>query len=174
MSLEEAWTLLHERWIESKGQGLHLVAEQLTNLGIYLKDQEGRKRPERGPAIDFNIRKMKLDDGKEVELRETDDGRWVCPVCGYLLPGVPAYDGAKRDDAGFEAIAPPVLCPSCDTEFGVDDISITRRVGTLVEAWVILRAQWIESKAGMVHSVVERLKNLDIFLPEEERRRRLG
>jgi len=53
--------------------------------------------------------------------------KWMCPVCGYPDLDEPAYEGTSPS---FQ------ICPSCGTEFGYDDATVTHEE---------LRAIWIDN-----------------------------
>lgn len=53
------------------------------------------------------------------------DSEHMCPVCGFLGLEEPAYDG---NAPSYE------ICPSCGTEFGLDDYD---------KSWTELRQRWI-------------------------------
>ena len=56
----------------------------------------------------------------------------LCPVCGYPNLETPPYGDAG--EASFE------ICPSCGTEFGLDDDELTHE--ELRQNWIHSGAKW--------------------------------
>src|ERR1041384_607352 len=93
---------------------------------------------------------LKLYGGGVVTLWRTPDGRTLCPVCGFPLPGEPPYHYGVDDDDAFELAAQDEseraspsfeICSSCKTQFGFDDGGTE---WTHEKVWDLLRLDWLD------------------------------
>lgn len=121
----------------------------------------------------LKCKRMKMQSGEIIELRFTRDGLNVCPVCGFIEGGYPAYsDECYSVDKSGKPFGEPSTCGSCEmcscceTEYGLDDFPDSK-VTTVKGKWEELRQKWLE-KVGKTKEVIEQLKNIDIYLDEEE------
>lgn len=104
--------------------------------------------------MNFTNHSVPMRNGEPVTLRATDDSRFVCPVCGMILPFAP-YD-LKTGQSARE------YCSCCDTQFGWDDIiPPDAPVGTITDKWRDLRESWRRDHSRD-DETEEQLRNLRI------------
>ena len=134
--------------------------------------------------VRFQISQVRLHSGETVEIRLLPDGRSVCPVCGLMAGGEPAYSygecGQAREPAREvqgEARAEPQfgrasfdICPDCHTQYGESDSAPDFPGHTQAEVWEVLRIRWLD----LIHwsqGMLDRLqRNLDIDVEALKRR----
>jgi hypothetical protein len=82
-----------------------------------------------------------MRNGELAEIRETDDGKFLCPICDAEVPQTP-YD-LKTGKPSRE------WCPNCDHQWGWDDIiPPDSPPGTIARKWRELREQWERNGGG--------------------------
>ena len=121
----------------------------------------------------MKVHKLMASDGQVIEIRELDDGRTACPVCGDAREGdwpwqlyrnvTPGVERAEASAAGsFDS------CPCCHTEWGADDHVSSPDPDATKKRWAELRAAWL-AKVGRTKAVVEQLRNLGIELAVDDK-----
>jgi hypothetical protein len=109
------------------------------------------------------IHNLRLWNGEQIEIRETSDGRFYCPVCGFLLSGSePPYSPpvTKEGVAVGDYAGPSFnICPCCDTHFGNDDYV---EAGSVLKRWSELRIDWLNRVDWTSDALKQLRDNLDI------------
>ena len=118
----------------------------------------------------MKVHKLMTNDGQVIEIRELDDGRTACPVCGYVVSGDwpwQLYGDAVPHLEEPSAAGSFDTCPCCRTEWGADDHVTSPDPEATKKRWAELRAAWL-AKVGRTKAVVEQLRNLGIELPVDD------
>jgi len=110
--------------------------------------------------------KITLRIGEVLDIREID-GQSVCPVCGHLCYGTPAYSMCRsstpeQPDKWSEPFgcASFDCCPCCNVQYGNDDYDDEHPVATM---WNKLRFAWLD-RVGWGEDALAQLRgNLDII-----------
>lgn len=98
----------------------------------------------------FHTEKLTTWTGEVLELRCSEDGEWVCPVCGDIL----GTGGAPYNSYS--------ICVCCGVEYGHED---SPRQGQFqAQRWAELREKWMESE-GHAGWTLRQLKNLGDRIP---------
>ena len=107
---------------------------------------------------------IRLKSGEEVVLRETPEGA-VCPVCGVILAGGPAY--CWMTVCNGTPLSEPFGVPSfntcgcCDTEYGNDDY-VAWGTGSREAKWHELRLAWLDRVGWNDEAIQQLQRNLEI------------
>ena len=97
-----------------------------------------------------------LDNGEEIEIRETDDGRFICPICGVAARGEPPYDEAL---GAVIAYGSAETCSCCDVQYGhTDFIVLGSAIGRARQIWEELRKEWLD-RIGWPDWALQQLKD---------------
>lgn len=110
---------------------------------------------------EYKIHNMRLRSGEQIEIRQAVDGKFYCPVCGFLLPGGEPPYFALTMEGGVDDFAHASfdICPCCHTEFGFDDYIDGK---SRLQRWNELRLEWL-NRIGWTSEALKQLQdNLDI------------
>ena len=116
--------------------------------------------------MDFKIKTLKFKSGEEIIIRETEDGGYVCPICGFVGRDEPPYAdsqalvngqrvGTVSAGASFE------ICPVCATQYGDDDFPNEDEPQSRNWKWQQLRREWLR-RIEITDEVKNQLRNLDL------------
>ena len=109
-------------------------------------------------SLTFHAYPVVLRNGARGQCVRTSDGRFACPICGWLL------DRAPYDPVSFEPSF--AWCPSCDFQIGWDDIIPTDAPAGAQEAkWQELRDAWL-SEDVTPEAAARQLRHLEVDTPE--------
>ncbi|MCC6677888.1 MAG: hypothetical protein IT436_12145 [Phycisphaerales bacterium] len=86
-------------------------------------------------------------DGETFELRQIENGDWLCPVCAESLRDCAPYAGDGR-------FGSQDICMRCETQFGHGDHPSGAE--TLQSNWKRLRFEWLQ-KSGWKDDDLKRL-----------------
>ena len=111
--------------------------------------------------------------GERLEIRQTIEGGYVCPVCGRV--GAPGGEAPWEETIGERTVAPFAtgshnICVSCCTQYGYDDIPPKASGSSIAEMWWQLRIKWL-SRVGWTSDAVRQVVD-HLAIPEDELRRR--
>lgn len=117
---------------------------------------------------------MPTSEGDLIEIRRTQTGEYVCPVCGFIQQHgcdppywfYQALDADKKPSGGWWAFASFNLCV-CGTEYGYDDYVQSKDNLTYSERWTQLRGEWLD-RVGRTSEAIEQLRNLGINMQTRE------
>jgi hypothetical protein len=106
---------------------------------------------ERGPLFVIATAKkhiLPFFDGKEVDtawLFEMPDGKWICPVCNEAHFEKPLWFLSSKPETPW---AEPSFqkCPTCHTQYGVDDNILTFPNVNQGSVWGKLQRKWLKQK----------------------------
>jgi hypothetical protein len=106
---------------------------------------------ERGPLFIIATAKkhiLPFFDGKEVDtawLFEMPDGKWICPVCDEAHFEKPLWFLSSKPETPW---AEPSFqkCPTCHTQYGVDDNILTFPNVNQGSVWGKLQRKWLKQK----------------------------
>jgi hypothetical protein len=108
-------------------------------------------------------KEVTLKSGEVLEIRQSENGS-VCPVCGFIFAGDPAYDWYQTVLAD-ESLSPRYgaasfdTCPCCNVEYGNDDHIAGRSVAA---AWESLRLAWLDRVEWSEKTLRQLRENLEI------------
>jgi hypothetical protein len=111
------------------------------------------------------IRFVRRKNGEQLPVHQTDDGVYLCPICGFPVSDVAPYEDTYRADGAStgddEPFATPSYekCDSCGTYYGETDLVLGD--ASLQERWRELRRSWLD-RVGWSASAREQLQNLGI------------
>jgi hypothetical protein len=127
--------------------------------------------------MNFQIKKFKFKSGEEIVLRQTEDGKHVCPVCGFIGEGEPPY--ADTQALVNNQLVGPVfagasfdICPICHTHYGCTDHPLNDEPQSVNWKWQQLRHAWLR-RVVISKDVKMQLRNLGLD-PDEQIRNALG
>ena len=126
-------------------------------------------------AMEIVVKPLATRAGDMVELRETKSGDSVCPVCGWIGPADVGWgEYHECDDAGNPIGEPYAAgsfegCPSCDTQWGVDDVVLTNCQGDQLRRWEELRSEWLKT-IEITDEIRTKLLNIGVVVDERPRR----
>lgn len=83
-----------------------------------------------------------LWDGEEIVLYETEDGFFLCPVCGGKLGEEPYSESEEPGSAEIYAWPSQRVCYFCQTQFDNDDLPDRPRGESIQQKWGDLRRNW--------------------------------
>ena len=112
----------------------------------------------------IKVHEIRLRSGERVSISERDDGV-VCPVCGFVHGGDLPYAWTQGTDATGQPVdgqfgSPSFdTCPSCRTEYGVDDYAEDRSVKDM---WKGLRIDWLDRMHWSEAALTQLWENLKI------------
>ncbi len=108
----------------------------------------------------FHAYPVVFRNGARGQCVRTSDDRFACPVCGWLLDVAP-YDPVSS--------APSFAwCPSCEFQFGWDDIIPTDApTGTQETKWRELRDAWL-AKGVTPGAADQQLRHLETDTPQTQ------
>ncbi len=106
---------------------------------------------------------LRTKKGEIIEIRRLACGKYVCPVCGYLLPGDPWSEYSETDESGAPVGEPYAagsqdICLSCGTQFGNDDVSMDGQA-SVNQMWQQLRDEWLK-RVGWSSELEKQLAHL--------------
>ena len=129
---------------------------------------------------------MRLFLGNVFTLNFDENGRCLCPVCGFALNGVDAYnewseDATRASDEAAQnasiirnkedrcyilASGSSDICPSCKVQFGEDDFLDASDSMSQHEVWSLLRQQWLE-KTNIDQAIIDQLIAIGVYINEK-------
>ena len=102
--------------------------------------------------------------GGKVVVRKTDEGDYICPICGMIHEGTSEFADPKAYFHGNES------CPGCEYEFGFHDAPRCENESRMA-IWALLRQQWLH-KHSHESALVSRLcSNLEMTREQLDRER---
>lgn len=125
--------------------------------------------------MNFMSHRLKAYNREIIEIRHAPDGGTICPVCGALgYADEPSYAGAPGSEEASRTGTPPPaypsfnICPTCNTQYGVDDYVDALEGVSIPQRWAELRRRWL-AKIGWRPEALQQLRdNLDITVEPPE------
>ena len=102
------------------------------------------------------IHKKVLHNCEEIEIRETDNGQFICPICGSPEEGAPPYYASLGASVAFGS---DEICNCCEVQFGETDLmALDSAIGEQKQIWEALRNKWLD-KIGWPDWALQQLKD---------------
>jgi rubredoxin len=121
--------------------------------------------------MSIRIHALRKRSGEIIQIRETPDGTFVCPVCGFIGEEEPPWwwcqSRQDRNQPWSEEFVAASFntCSCCGTQFGDTDYTDSDEKDAQKKKWEELRDKWLD-KMGRSESSLKQLKNLGLDLPE--------
>ena len=109
-------------------------------------------------------RQLKVYSGEIIEIRQTPEGEFICPVCGCILGGEESpwgnYQTVLSDGSLGEPGGAPShnICHCCKTHYGFDDD--VNEGESITAKWQELRAAWLKRVDSDDSLAKQQLENL--------------
>lgn len=108
------------------------------------------------------LEQLTVYGGEIIEVRSTEDGNGICPVCGYLLHNTMPYGDSIGEDQSVFAVPGHDICPCCGTQFGDSDFPDEEHP-KIKAKWDFLREAWLKS-SDCDENRKAQLRNLGLYL----------
>lgn len=106
-------------------------------------------------------RTVTMENGDRVDVFETPSGEGVCPVCGCLIPGGPAW--YQWADMKMAFPLDGGTCSCCRTQWGYHDMmGEDKSIGAQVRLWAKLRRAWLDEVGWSESALLQLRESLGI------------